>query len=682
MLYTRATAAYAKGYSGKGVLVAMVDSGTTAQTIKDLATSGPDGQPYEVFGSRVHEASRDLRPTEKMVVNSHGAKMAGALTAARDGIGSQGIAPEATLLYYNWARTEDAAGPGELRRYDVWAEAMNESIDLGARVMNWSVADSQAPSELIAPLQRAEREGLVLVVSADNNYASDPSPFALGFAENAPTVSIIAGALDSDLEAIEYTNLAGVGRENYLMTIGTGVQSYDNNGNPTPAGGTSVAAAVISGGAALLAEAFPHLHGREIVEILFKSAYDLGDPGVDEIYGHGLMDLKAAFDPVGTVQIAGSNLALGSFDRGILSPAMGDAVIDPGPIAVLDDYRRVYHARPGAIRTAVSPVDSAATGRDGAQIRRNSFRGKHATFDVALAPDPEPRSEAFGRDPIRSVRSFAGSLDIGAKTRVAFSAGHDIGSARMDTHVGAATPMQLGYLVREGTFVGLRQEFGDIAVTAARMEGVVDHLESIPLSDDRFDATRIGISTALGDHVAHFGIESRREDTTVLGARMPLFAQGSDSLFLDAGLTLALPAQWNLSAHRRAGRTTGSGNAALQGSTDLRSAGWSVVLASPRGRKHDDRFTFQVARPLRLVAGEGVWAVPTGYDHAADRTLFDERRISFAPSGTETRYRLSYSQKAGTSGRIDISGQIRTQPFHRSADPAIFSLIASLNASF
>ena len=47
---------------------------------------------------------------------------------------------------------------------------------------------------------------------------------------------------------------------------------------------------------AILKQKCPDLPSRHLSFILLKSARNLGDPGVDEVYGFGLLDLERAFE--------------------------------------------------------------------------------------------------------------------------------------------------------------------------------------------------------------------------------------------------------------------------------------------------------------------------------------------------------------------------------------------------
>ncbi len=55
--------------------------------------------------------------------------------------------------------------------------------------------------------------------------------------------------------------------------------------------GTSMAAPLVAGGAALVRQAFPYMTARQVIEVVLTTATDLGDP---TIYGHGLLNLERA----------------------------------------------------------------------------------------------------------------------------------------------------------------------------------------------------------------------------------------------------------------------------------------------------------------------------------------------------------------------------------------------------
>ena len=75
--------------------------------------------------------------------------------------------------------------------------------------------------------------------------------------------------------------------------------------NPVPGitdyaifGGTSAAAPIVAGVAALILSVEPNLTSDEVRHFLERSAKDLGDPGRDDYYGWGRVDARAALDMV------------------------------------------------------------------------------------------------------------------------------------------------------------------------------------------------------------------------------------------------------------------------------------------------------------------------------------------------------------------------------------------------
>jgi PKD repeat protein/subtilisin family serine protease len=74
------------------------------------------------------------------------------------------------------------------------------------------------------------------------------------------------------------------------------VRSCELNGSYGVKSGTSMAAPHVSGAIMLLKEAFPFLTGQEIKWALYNTCTDLGNPGEDNVYGMGMIDVLAAYN--------------------------------------------------------------------------------------------------------------------------------------------------------------------------------------------------------------------------------------------------------------------------------------------------------------------------------------------------------------------------------------------------
>ena len=76
---------------------------------------------------------------------------------------------------------------------------------------------------------------------------------------------------------------------------GVGVRSAAGTNGYRTLDGTSMASPHVAGSIALLRQIAPYLTGTEIKHILMNTAADLGSSGDDNNYGHGLIDLWAAY---------------------------------------------------------------------------------------------------------------------------------------------------------------------------------------------------------------------------------------------------------------------------------------------------------------------------------------------------------------------------------------------------
>jgi hypothetical protein len=117
--------------------------------------------------------------------------------------------------------------------------------------------------------------------------------------------------------------------------------------------GTSGAAPIVAGVAALILSVEPNLTNEEVRHFLERSAKDLGDPGRDDYYGWGRVDARAALDmvlakradlnndwKVDEQDLAILNAAMGTKDRSadIAPAAKRDGVVDAKDLELLTRY--------------------------------------------------------------------------------------------------------------------------------------------------------------------------------------------------------------------------------------------------------------------------------------------------------------------------------------------------------
>lgn len=115
---------------------------------------------------------------------------------------------------------------------------------------------------------------------------------------------------------------------------------------------TSFSAPLVTGAAALLKSTFPQLSAEEVVTILLTTAVDIGDPGVDEEFGWGRLDVLESLKPQGPMTSAAGESIQGT---GIFpGPAVAAAVAgSDATFGMFDIHLRPYLfpvARQSALR--------------------------------------------------------------------------------------------------------------------------------------------------------------------------------------------------------------------------------------------------------------------------------------------------------------------------------------------
>ena len=273
--------------TGKGVTVAVVDSGSGPHP--DLAENLLPGRSF--FGSVEAPDGNDID------TSGHGSHVAGIIAAAtNNGIGGSGVAPNAKILPI---KVLDQAGQGDAR--DV-AAGVRFAADNGAKVINLSLGGATESSSLTQAIQYANDKGALVVAAAGNGGATDkpkwPASLDLTIAVTAVDPANNVTSFD---QRGDYIDIAAPGA-NILSTA---------KGEYVALSGTSMAAGFVAGAAALLFAAEPRVSNAQVRDILLRTATDIGDPGRDQTFGVGLINLVAAlaelqrlFPPVDAPQIA------------------------------------------------------------------------------------------------------------------------------------------------------------------------------------------------------------------------------------------------------------------------------------------------------------------------------------------------------------------------------------------
>lgn len=238
--------------------------------------------------------------------SGHGTHISGIIAAGTgNGKGIAGINPAARIMSLKVANFA-----GNARGSSV-AAAIYYAVDMGAGLINLSLAGFTVSKVEREALDYAQRKG-VLVIAAAGNRATKTSAFGYGAVPQVLTVV----ATDPQNERTLFSNygvnaqLAAPGTDilslrarNTDFILMTRPKNYRAGGAVVGddaayyrASGTSFATGIVTGVASRLLSIQPELSARQLRNKLLQSATDLSVPGVDQLTGYGLINPQAALE--------------------------------------------------------------------------------------------------------------------------------------------------------------------------------------------------------------------------------------------------------------------------------------------------------------------------------------------------------------------------------------------------
>lgn len=251
------------------VLVAVVDTGVDYNH-PDLARN------YVALG--YDWVNDDADPMDD---NGHGTHCAGIVAAGLDnGIGTAGVAQ----IRFFAEKGLDQYGSGW---DDDLANAISHAVSQGAKIISCSWGGYES-SELIHDAIKYAHEAGVLVIASAGNDAWDRENFPAAYEE----VVAVTATDRSDIP----TGFTNYGDWVELSAPGDLIFSTVRNSAYSYMSGTSMSTPCVAGVAALVWSQFPGLTRDQVVEQLFTTSDDLGNPGFDVYYGYGRVNARKAVE--------------------------------------------------------------------------------------------------------------------------------------------------------------------------------------------------------------------------------------------------------------------------------------------------------------------------------------------------------------------------------------------------
>ena len=462
-----------------------------------------------------------------------------------------------------------------------------------------------------------------------------------------------------------------------VWALGYKDRAPDNTGAQFLWSGTSFSAPTITGAVALLAQAFPNLTGAQIVDILFKSADDLGAVGTDSTFGRGRLNIASAFQPIGTTSLADSQVPVSTDANGDLPAVAGDGGHPSAPLGaiILDGYSRAFVIDLAkTLRTAeqAKPLERALQG--GIRVASSSAGPISVAMTVSERHDL-PQGFALsrlgiGRDDARKSRLIAGSAIARLDGKTAVALGFSEGAKAMERRLSGASAGAFliakdisgdpGFSAKRDGSLALRRNLGPVGLTLSGETGSVWQEVRTSATGSLYRWTSLALDRNFGSTWLSAGISNLNEKQTLLGGRMgnALGGGGANTLFLDLEARRELGSGWSASLSGRRGWTSFAG-----GQFQTGAYGFDLTMLGLLGA--GDRLGFRLSQPLRIEGGGFGLMLPTAYDYSTQIATSSLVNYSLSPSGREVDAELSYgSTVLGDSGWVGGNLFMRRQPGH------------------
>lgn len=256
-------AAWNAGFTGKGIKIAVIDSGISRH--EDLKLAG---------GVSTVDYTQSYNDDQ-----GHGTHVAGIIGGLNNGYGVKGVAYDAQLYA---VKAFDADGQAFVSDM---IEGINWSVANGMDIINLSAGSQTDSSAFKAAADKAYDSGLLIVAAAGNDGDSTGKRDTVDFPARYPSV-IAVGAVDRYSRRTEFSS---TGSSVEVAAPGDRILSTYTGNQYAYLSGTSMATPYAAGELALIKEAYPSLGNKELRQVLINHTRDAGPAGKDPYYGYGII---------------------------------------------------------------------------------------------------------------------------------------------------------------------------------------------------------------------------------------------------------------------------------------------------------------------------------------------------------------------------------------------------------
>lgn len=590
-----------------------------------------------------------------------------------------GVAPSANIIAQ---KVLNASGIGYTT--DV-ANGIIQATNAGASVINVSITYSNN-QDIVNSINYAASKG-AYIVWAGGNSTSDllGNADTNGLSDAALNRLVFAGAVNANNERSSFSNAPGNGHLNgsttsmtytqrWLMAPGENILAAYNPAYPNSWGywsGTSMSAPILSGSLTLLQATWPILKTNgTAIQLLTETATDLGETGVDQVYGSGLIDLNKAFQPMGELSIKGAQNQTFFVDdltgALITSGALGKLTKIKSKLAnytAFDSYQRNFKVNLSGL---IQSNESSATLNPLASNVRTKAKKIKLTDGSAFSALPITSDAEFnhlgefGYNPSQTStqQPFYFAYDSKDGDALSIGNGYSAHYAYADAFFNNENFSEISANLANQTFSQLA-ETGKVINYATQLNNKLrlalawnqqaSSTSTNNLLESETTMLKSGLNYQLSDNIeTGMTLSVLNEKNGLLGSQVSQNSAlgmnaNNKSMGLDFTIGIALNPQNNLLIEKGFAMTkSASGSGLISKVSDIYAQSFGMSFISKQLFEQNDVFQFSIKQPLRVTSGRASMMTASVDDQGY--AIYQNEQLEMRPSGKETQVMLSYEK--------------------------------------
>ena len=637
--------------NGSGVVDGIADTGVDAAHVE---LRGQVVKSYDVF-----DGSADASDSV-----GHGTHVAGLLAGTTaNGAPFQGVAMGAGLAI---AKVFDATGTSSTENTD---QGINWLVNT-ARVPIISLSIGGTTAGNAAAIRNGVANGVLFAIAAGNDgnaSVSWPAHFASqAWANNQ---IIVVGAVDANNKLAPFSNHGADTAAWFVVAPGVNLLSSFGNGGYAALSGTSMAAPIVAGQAALIKSNWRFLAASQISQIIFKTATRLGsatDARPDPVYGWGLIDIGRSLSPVGNLLATAGNTTVALAGAGMVA---GTGVFRTRSLSMmgLDSFGRGFSVDLGKNMQATTAQGSTSAILY-ATAERQSALIERVGDGQSVSYLPNGRALALTQNMSHGMLLGFGSgamsgrfFGLEASGLAPFSLVGDgkfnapyFAMVKDASHAGLSLALDRDTRLR----VGVLAEAADARALAG--PAFSEHRKRSLLSAE--------FEHRAGPAVAIVSIGMLQESGSLLGSQQGLglaLNATPKTAFATLSAGYALSPTSALVAMASSGRSAGFANAdsLVSQVSPVSTVAGSVGLSASQLWSRQDRFGLSVSVPPKVTSG--AMSLTGAVAQRADGSLsYATQTLNLRPTATERDLELTYASGFGKAGKLSSVMMWRQNPGH------------------